>query len=282
MLAASSVSAPYSFSLSTTELGYHLVLHGQLLAEVEVGTCRAFTWLGGEADPHAMPGGSLIAGRACIVTEGRASAELRGIDLHDWNADALGFVDVAAAFDGELQTGFPTRTERAEARALWPSVVYAFVRSGAKARELVVVAPPSTWVSARGTPDEEENPHVGSLAIVSVPLDDVRGTTVVLNLQASAIAGFRAGPPAFVAPSQSERMSRDQVPDEPPAATVVVDVEGMRVTTSVTELRSSAALDARIAPFARHATKKGATASGCEVVPDASLLRTHGEGLSLR
>jgi len=265
-LADNEIPKRWVFDLRQNENGgYRLLVRGMLLAEAEVADCRAYTWMTGLAPSSA-------GGLGCALPTSETPAKLRAVDLDDWSEETLGYVEEDTTYDAKTGLAAPHAARRAEAGALLPSVVYALVVPGETERELVLLAPAATWVSARGTAKEQENPHIGSFTIVRVPLDADVGTTVAMDFQESALASFHSGPPYAVTALRSRDGEQvEEPPREPASISVSIEVHDGRIRTNVVELSPSNMVRAKKAAFRRAATGPHAAADpcGCAVPSDA-------------
>jgi hypothetical protein len=241
-----------SLELNPTEQGYRLVLHDDLLAEVNLMELRVYTWsLLGKGDTRQRAGES-----ATQVDFGKVTTPLpiavRGIHMHDWTASALSFLEFDGTWDHTTHHGAGERERMAPAKGLWPAVVYSFVEvdNDGKPERLALIAPTAAWVASPVSITEQLRPHVGSFTYVEIPL---RGgaASAVIDLTDPEISGF--GGSASLgrrAPHSTTDEFGNVTIDEKVAARVIVDVDGETVRTSVERLWRAPALASRLGAFA--------------------------------
>jgi hypothetical protein len=162
-------------TLGAADGGYELWLGRDLLAELEVPleARPAFRAYAGAAVPsvHHRPvpepppcGGARFPGAP--------TARWAGIDRREMSETSVWF----ERFEGPFEPG-PCRARAAagfgvRAAALVPGVLYAF--RGARADEVVLVAPPAEWVSVTEALEQQAAPHVGTLTLAKLTVK--RGT----------------------------------------------------------------------------------------------------------
>jgi hypothetical protein len=240
----------WGFDLKEKKLGgYSLVVRGMFLAEAEVNGCKAFTYKSGFAPAELYRGEAATAGLGCHLPKTSTEADLRALDFDDWTADTVGYVEEDASYDPVNGLAAARRARRGYATALWPSVLYAIVARSEKKNELVILGPPTSWVSAPGPISLQTNPNTGSFTVVRLPLDGERGESVSMQMRASAVREFHNGPPTVL--PIPRRAVPDEAPpvEEPPAVGVTIDVLDGRVITRVVELKKDKYLRQRFAPF---------------------------------
>ncbi|NUP10890.1 MAG: hypothetical protein HOW73_33005 [Polyangiaceae bacterium] len=133
----------------------------------------------------------------CTRSDGNIT--IRGFRKDAWDDASLKFVVYKGPTGTNKCTGKATAIAKADARALVPGVLYAFRRctSGCEAgstekrrEELVIIGPPSDWVASTAAVSEQAFPHVGSFTIAAVPLERGSSASVLLHVEARALAYF--------------------------------------------------------------------------------------------
>lgn len=216
-----------SFALTPNGEGYRLLIQNDLLAEVDVGGFRAFTWARAGAQAAATNARRFVRVRDLRCGDPKLPIEparVRGFHMHGWTESSLRYVEFASEYDGAKCRGVSKSVAEVEAAAVWPGVVYAFVSKsseGAKARYLHVISPATAWVTTAPTPpDEQLNPHRGSFGYARIPLDE-GAATVVLGLSDLEVGTFLA----LRTHQGNAAPVKSAYPIDVPAVRVVIDVD---------------------------------------------------------
>jgi hypothetical protein len=141
-----------------------------LVSEVEIESPQPF---------HAFVGARLASGRdrpaasdppcGANAQGGSPRARWRGIAKDSWSASTVEFEEYEGAFDSRRCRARATRGWTVRPAPVVPGVLYAF--RAADEDEVVLVTPPAEWVSATLSPSEQPSPHVGTLTVVTLPLE---------------------------------------------------------------------------------------------------------------
>jgi len=240
------------FALHDDQGSEVLSIRGDLLAEVSVGDANVLTTAFAQTDSPL----GVIPGSRLQRCNAPGAVTLRGLHLRRWTASEVAFADADALFEAAACRGSVRWTRDVEARAVWPSVVYAFASTDNHARQrITVLAPRAAWFAAPLSPKKQLTPNVGSFTYVSLPVEPGTVKSIALELTETAMLAFHGG-------DGDGRIVTMSAPDpkEAPAVRVVIDIDEDGVKATASRLSASPALDDTFAPASAVGGKPDATA----------------------
>lgn len=252
-----SALAAGDFDLDTRNGGYRLVIWGDLLAEVEIDRFRAYTWakIGQTQLAQARRLDYGVGLDDIHVGLPPKAATERGFRLGGFTASSATFIEYEATYDAAKRHGTATQARQADAVALWPGVIYAFVSPASTDDELGVLhvfGPATTWISAApASPHEQLVPHVGSFSYATVRLKAGRSASITMSLTDLELDSFvrlRTGRSIATRGVQKKTGVGGDPPEEGATVRVLIDVDldgtgGGLVHTKVDRLVPSKIVD---------------------------------------
>jgi hypothetical protein len=227
------------FAITEIQTGFRFVLHSDLLAEMASNDFHLFSY-GFFGSPHGP--GSHVSEIRC-GGGGSFPAKVRGLHMRDWSDDRAAFTIYDATLNGTSCKGSATSMRDVDAKAVWPSVVYAFRSTeGPSGRPSVsLVAPAASWIAASVLPHAQVKPDLGSFTYVALPIEPGITKSVAMELSESAIDAFHGG-----TPEASENAGGEPPPMGTVIARVIIEVDSENLTTTVQSLSTSSILNKRM------------------------------------